>query len=198
MSIGSFFAPLFFGLSIPLTVGFTVFRLCPKYKVDKMAGYTTVTLGLIAAAYGAHWWYLASHPPTHPSSWFFIDGGFSSSGAIIGGVLFGSICAVFFKIPATTAIVAALEAGVIGLWVVRVGCTLLAEHLGSPTSFMWAAIDSQGVARHNLGLYELLFLSALLVPFVLWSSRKSPHKLMSFGVIVIGYACFKVGTQIFI
>lgn len=188
-------ASLFFGLSIPVSVVYSVFRLCPKYHIKKMEGYTIAVFALFAAAYGAHWWYLAIHKPDDWTSWFLLDGGLKSTGAIVGGLLAVFACSLFYNISILIGLTMALEAGVIALWVVRIGCAINEEHLGQPTPFFLAAKDNFGILRHNLGLYECLFLSLTLVPFVLITANKQPNVKLTALIIVSSYVVFKIGLR---
>jgi phosphatidylglycerol:prolipoprotein diacylglycerol transferase len=55
----------------------------------------------------------------------------------------------------------------------RSGCFVVHDHPGLPSSF-FLAVDNyhlQGIARHDLGLYEVLW-SAVMIPLLLWLGSK--------------------------
>jgi prolipoprotein diacylglyceryltransferase len=187
---------IFFGLSVPLAVYFVVFFLCPKYKIERTIGYISISVVLLSAAYGAHWWYLALHPPQNAISWILLNGGLKSYGAIVGGIIGAAYCARRYKVPVVVGLAAALEGGVLSLWCVRIGCTLNQEHLGPTTNVPWAVMDRSGTLRHNMGLYELLFLSATLLPYVILTAKKPPNTQQTTLGIFIGYGLFKITERL--
>ncbi|MDH5675501.1 MAG: prolipoprotein diacylglyceryl transferase [Myxococcales bacterium] len=71
----------------------------------------------------------------------------------------------------------------------RMGCFVVHDHPGIETDF-FLAVDNyygQGVARHDLGLYEVLW-SLFMTPLVLWLDR-TPRPLGFFTALVpIAYA----------
>ena len=57
----------------------------------------------------------------------------------------------------------------------RLGCTLVHDHVGSRSEFLLAIRFPDG-ARHDLGLYELLYTVAVLVPAVVRSTTTRPWR----------------------
>jgi phosphatidylglycerol:prolipoprotein diacylglycerol transferase len=64
-----------------------------------------------------------------------------------------------------------LQALVVGWLFGRLGCTLVHDHIGRPSSF-WLAIRFPGGARHDLGLYELLYTAGVLLPALFVLNRR--------------------------
>ncbi|TAK03656.1 prolipoprotein diacylglyceryl transferase [Patescibacteria group bacterium] len=101
------------------------------------------------------------------------DGGYSSAGAIIGGILCGVLYLKWKKLSvAAYADVGAFGAP-LGYAIGRVGCFLIHDHPGTLTSFVLGVKYPDGV-RHDLGLYEALSGFALTLLFVVLWKRKAP------------------------
>lgn len=190
-------ATFFFVIAIPLMIAFTLLRLCPKYGIKKNEAY--ISMGLISffSAYGAHWGHLIVFPPSTVRSWFFLDGGFNSTGAIVFGTIATIVCASIYKKNLWVVLAMSLDAAVVGLWSIRAGCALKSEHLGAITNVGWAAIDHSGNLRHDLGLYEFIFLSVTLLPYVVIASKKKPRPVQSISIIVFCYGAFRITNWFF-
>jgi phosphatidylglycerol:prolipoprotein diacylglycerol transferase len=105
-----------------------------------------------------------------PYQVFKVWDGLSSFGGLIGGIL---AAVVFFRVRKlrfrdyADAFALAVAPG----WAVaRLGCFAAHDHKGLPTDF-FLAVDFPGGARHDLGLYDALFLFAL--SGLLWSLRNA-------------------------
>ncbi len=57
-----------------------------------------------------------------------------------------------------------MEGLVLGWAFGRAGCTLVFDHPGSPSDWGLAMVYTDGIARHNLGLYELMLTALVLGP----------------------------------
>ncbi|MDF1565119.1 MAG: prolipoprotein diacylglyceryl transferase [Deltaproteobacteria bacterium] len=83
----------------------------------------------------------------------------------------------------------ALVEGLIPGWVFgRAGCTLVYDHPGHVSDWALAMVDHSGIARHNLGLYELMLTALVLLPLVylLRALEKKPGLVTS--VVTMAYA----------
>jgi phosphatidylglycerol:prolipoprotein diacylglycerol transferase len=81
-----------------------------------------------------------------------------------------------------------LAEGLVIGWVFgRLGCTLVHDHIGTPSSFP-LAIRFPGGARHDLGFYELLYTVLVLVPAVLVLGRRARPPGASIVVLALLYA----------
>ncbi len=91
--------------------------------------------------------------------------GLSSFGGLIGAAV-GTY--VFFRRHKVVIIkyVDAIVFGFVPAWVLgRMGCTIVFDHPGLPTSHWLGMADSAGVVRHNLGMYEM-FLAVVLTAII--------------------------------
>lgn len=64
-----------------------------------------------------------------------------------------------------------VQALVVGWVFGRLGCTLVHDHVGRPSTF-WLAIRFPGGPRHDLGFYELLYTMLVLLPAVVVLNRR--------------------------
>jgi len=97
--------------------------------------------------------------------------GMSSFGGIAGALL--GLWLRFRREPATLLTVAEVlaPAFVVGWVFGRLGCTLVHDHVGRLSDFP-LAISFAGGARHDLGLYELLYTLLVLLPAALALVRR--------------------------
>jgi phosphatidylglycerol:prolipoprotein diacylglycerol transferase len=80
-----------------------------------------------------------------------------------------------------------VQALVIGWVFGRLGCTLVHDHVGRPSDFVLAVRFPDG-PRHDLGLYELLYTVAVLVPAVVILNRRPRPPGTSIAVLALLYA----------
>lgn len=107
--------------------------------------------------------------------WIMLDvfNGMSSFGGFIGGT-FGAWAFFRFMKSPLLPYADAILFGFVFAWVIaRLGCTITFDHPGLPSQFFLAMKDFQGVARHNLGFYEMLFTFSLAV--FIFLTRKQRH-----------------------
>ena len=82
--------------------------------------------------------------------------GFSSFGGFAGGFL-GAFIYLRRKHQPWLKYADAILFGLAPAWIIgRLGYTIVFDHPGRPSNFFLAMMDGQGVARHNLGFYEML------------------------------------------
>jgi phosphatidylglycerol---prolipoprotein diacylglyceryl transferase len=112
---------------------------------------------------------LAREPARLTRHWY----GLSSYGGFIGG----TICAVVFARVRKTSLTQLGDAWCYGIpfaWVfARMGCFVVHDHPGVPSDFLLAVDDYNrtGIARHDLGLYEVLWSLAVCALFLRRSRR---------------------------
>lgn len=81
-----------------------------------------------------------------------------------------------------------LAQGLVVGWVFgRLGCTLVHDHLGRLSDFA-LAIRFPGGARHDLGLYEFVYTTLVLLPAVFWINRRPRRDGTSIWVLCLLYA----------
>jgi phosphatidylglycerol:prolipoprotein diacylglycerol transferase len=71
----------------------------------------------------------------------------------------------------------------------RMGCFVVHDHPGLPTNF-FLAVDNynlQGIARHDLGLYEVLW-SAVMIPLLLWMGKTKRPWGFYMALVPLAYA----------
>lgn len=186
LSIGSHPAlhPVFETLAY--TVGYAVFRWVRARQGDVVAEpqrWTVMAAAAVGALVGSRLLGLAEHWPTVRASWQ--SGHFSallvSSGGktIVGGLLGGWLGVELIKrttgIRRRTGDLFALPLCV-GIAVGRIGCFIAGladDTYGKPTSLPWAVDFGDGIGRHPVQLYEILFL--IFVGLVLSTKANLPE-----------------------
>ena len=111
----------------------------------------------------------------------------SSFGGFYGGAL---VALAYLKLAGLSArpYCDGLAFGLLGGFLFgRLGCFAVHDHPGLETGFV-LAVDVQGVRRHDLGLYELLFLAVLFAVLGLWTRKRRPADGSVVGVIAVAYA----------
>lgn len=105
-------------------------------------------------------------------------------GGLLGAIFFGWLYLKiiqsfsFVKTPAgkdfwRTADLLVLPA-LLGIAIARLGCFLINDHQGAPTSLPWGILWPDGIARHPVALYEILLGLSLFAAF--WFLRKKIHR----------------------
>jgi len=113
--------------------------------------------------------------------------GMSSFGGFAGALL--GFCLYYWRsrrslLPMADVLVQALVIG----WVFgRLGCTLVHDHVGTPSEFVLAVRFPHG-PRHDLGLYEFLYTVVILVPAVVVLNRRRRPPGTSVAVLALLYA----------
>lgn len=113
--------------------------------------------------------------------------GMSSFGGFVGAALGLLAFCRWRRRPAWPLADLLAQALVVGWVFGRLGCTLVHDHIGIPSDFV-LAIRFDGGARHDLGLYELLYTGLVLVPAVVWLGRRAPPPGTAVGVLALLYA----------
>lgn len=114
--------------------------------------------------------------------------GLSSMGGFFGAVV-GVY--VFFKLKMKVSALQYAETflfGIVPAWIFgRMGCTVVYDHPGIRTDFFLGMAYRDGIVRHNLGLYEMLF--AIVLTTILYLARnKRPFHGFHFALILVCYA----------
>ncbi|TNF45491.1 hypothetical protein EP232_05830 [bacterium] len=150
---------------------------------------------LVGGFLGAHLFWVFFYNPhiikDNPLVLLKIWEGISSFGGFFGGSL-GVY--VFFK-KKNVDVISYFEAiafGFVPAWAIaRVGCTIVFDHPGKPTSFILGMADGAGVVRHNLGFYEMLWTVVIVV--VLYGLRTyRPFEGFHIALVFFMYAPVRV------
>jgi phosphatidylglycerol---prolipoprotein diacylglyceryl transferase len=116
--------------------------------------------------------------------------GMSSFGGLAGAFL--GLSVYYWRarrswLPMADVLVQALVVG----WVFgRLGCTLVHDHVGTRSEFLLAIRFPDG-PRHDLGLYELFYTVAVLVPAVVVLGRRPRAAGTSVAVLALLYVPFR-------
>lgn len=127
---------------------------------------TVVCAAFVGAALGARLVALLEHPQTlRWTSLFLLDGGRTIIGGILGGWIAVEIAKRRYNITTRTGDLFVTPLCV-GLILGRIGCFLAGpadDTFGRATSLPWGIDFGDGLARHPLQLYEVVFLLAWLI-----------------------------------
>ncbi len=176
--------PVFETLSY--ATGYAVFRHLRARQgdvVDEPQRWTVLAAAAVGALLGSRLLGLGEQWPTVEAAWrtghvlglLFSPGGKTIVGGLLGGWLGVEIAKRFSGICRRTGDLFALPLCV-GIAVGRIGCLLAGladDTYGKPTTLPWAVDLGDGIGRHPVQVYEILFL--ILIGIVVSTSAKLPE-----------------------
>ncbi len=129
-----------------------------------------ILISVIGAYLGSYWAQLFFYRPDWlaADAWVWLKiwrGGFSSAGGYVGCILAAWLYLRLQKTLPVPYLDRLLVAYTTGWAVARLGCAVIHDHPGVLTDFFLGLQFPDGV-RHDLGLYEFLFVSLIQVPAV--------------------------------
>lgn len=130
--------------------------------------------GLLGGLIGAKLLYVFEHLGETPFfSLLFDRGGMSWFGGFVGGLLAGFIVIRRHRWPLVPVLAAATPALAVGQMLGRVGCFLVGDDYGRPTSLPWGVAFPRGlppidVPVHPTQIYEAIFLGFLAWLLIRW------------------------------
>jgi phosphatidylglycerol:prolipoprotein diacylglycerol transferase len=130
--------------------------------------------GLIGGILGAKLLYVFEHLDESTFLALFLDrGGMSWFGGFVGGLLAGCVTIRARRWPLVAVLAAATPALAIGQMLGRIGCFLVGDDYGSPTTVPWGVAFPEGlpptlVRVHPTQLYEAVFLAVFAWILVRW------------------------------
>ena len=130
--------------------------------------------GLVGGLLGAKLLYVLEHLRESPFWALFLDrGGMSWFGGFVGGLLAGLLTIRSRRWPLVAILSAAAPALAIGQALGRIGCFLVGDDYGRPTSLPWGVAFPQGLPPtlervHPTQLYEAAFLALLAWVLIRW------------------------------
>jgi phosphatidylglycerol:prolipoprotein diacylglycerol transferase len=134
-------------------------------------------VGVIGGLIGAKLLWTAEHAGEAPISELLLSrGGLSWYGGLIGGVAAGLLFIVMHRWPVLATVSAATPALAIGHLLGRIGCLLVGDDYGVPTTLPWGIAFPQGlpptdVPVHPTQIYEALGLGVLGWLLIRWRRR---------------------------
>jgi phosphatidylglycerol:prolipoprotein diacylglycerol transferase len=173
-------------VAIGALVGLWVFRRELARAGLPDAAIDAAVFGLIGGLLGAKLLYVFEHLDESPFfSLLFDRGGMSWFGGFVGGLLAGYVTIRRHKWPLVPVLAAATPALAVGQMLGRIGCFLVGDDYGRPTSLPWGVRFPQGlpptdVPVHPAQLYEAAFLAVLTWILIRWRRHGVPD------VIVLG------------
>jgi len=131
---------------------------------------------VVAGIFGARLFKLAYAPALWPQlNWsnFLFAGGLASFGGLAGGLIGAGLYFAARRIPPSRALdyLDALAAVFPMGWIFgRLGCAIVHDHPGL-ASTGWLAVAYPDMPRYDLGLLEVFFFAAVMIPLFLWLAR---------------------------
>jgi phosphatidylglycerol---prolipoprotein diacylglyceryl transferase len=168
-----------FGVMVALgaLVGLWVFRRELARAGLPEAALDAAVYGLVGGLLGAKLLYVFEH--LHESSFFslFLDrGGMSWFGGFVGGLTAGFITIRAKGWPLMAVLAASTPALAVGQMLGRVGCFLVGDDYGRPTSLPWGVAFPNGLPPtyervHPTQIYEAIFLGVLAWTLIRWRRK---------------------------
>jgi phosphatidylglycerol---prolipoprotein diacylglyceryl transferase len=130
--------------------------------------------GLVGGLLGAKLLYVFEHLDQGSFFSLFLDrGGMSWFGGFVGGLLTGYATIRVKRWPVVAVLAAATPALAVGQMLGRIGCFLVGDDYGSPTSLPWGVAFPRGLPPttdrvHPTQLYEAIFLAVLAWVLIRW------------------------------
>jgi phosphatidylglycerol:prolipoprotein diacylglycerol transferase len=135
--------------------------------------------GLLGGLLGAKLLYVAEHMSSEPAWDLLTDrGGMSWFGGLVGGLAAGLLMMVRKRWPIAAVLSAATPALALGHLLGRIGCFLVGDDYGRPTTLPWGVSFPQGlpptfVPVHPTQLYEAAFLGVLTWLLLRWRRART-------------------------
>jgi phosphatidylglycerol:prolipoprotein diacylglycerol transferase len=175
-----------FGVMVALgaLAGLWVFRRELAHAKLPDAALDAAVYGLIGGLLGAKLLYVFEHLGEGSFFSLFLDrGGMSWFGGFVGGVLAGVATIRTKRWPMMAVLSAATPALAIGQMLGRVGCFLVGDDYGSPTSLPWGVAFPRGLPPttdrvHPTQIYEAIFLAVLAWLLIRWRRRGVPDRIV--------------------
>ena len=140
--------------------------------------------GLVGGLLGAKLLYVFEHLGEGSFFSLFLDrGGMSWFGGFAGGLLAGYATIRIRKWPTMAVLAAATPALAVGQMLGRIGCFLVGDDYGSPTSLPWGVAFPRGLPPtlervHPTQIYEAIFLAVLTWVLIRWRTRGLPDRVI--------------------
>ena len=156
-----------------------------RSRIDGARGVDAALVGVLGGLAGAKLLYVAEHWAEPIAYTLFSRGGMSWYGGLTGGVAAGLAMVVWQRLPLMAVLSAAAPALTLGHAVGRIGCFLVGDDYGRPTTLPWGIAFPEGLPPtvervHPTQLYEAAGLAVLTVG-LLWLRRRGVRDRAVFG-----------------
>ncbi len=144
-----------------------------RRHLDENAGTDAALIGVLGGLLGAKLLYVLEHFSEGVGATLFSRGGMSWFGGLTGGLLAGLAVIAWRRLRLWAVLAAAAPALALGQAVGRIGCFLVGDDYGRPTSLPWGVAFPEGLppttARvHPTQLYEAAVLFAVTPLLIRW------------------------------
>jgi phosphatidylglycerol:prolipoprotein diacylglycerol transferase len=182
-----------FGVMVALgaVIGILVLRReMTRAGLDGGKGLDAALVGVLGGLAGAKLLYVVEHWAEPLSETLFSRGGMSWFGGFTGGVLAGLAMVAYSRLPLMGVLSAATPALAIGQAVGRIGCFLVGDDYGRPTSLPWGIAFPEGLppttARvHPTQLYEFASLVAITGVLLALRRRGTPDRTVVAAYLIL-------------
>jgi len=156
--------------------------------------------GLVGGLLGAKLLYVFEHLNESSFLSLFLDrGGMSWFGGFVGGLLAGYLTIRVKRWPMMAVLSAATPALAVGQMLGRVGCFLVGDDYGHPTSLPWGVAFPEGLPPttervHPTQIYEAIFLAVFTWMLIRWRRRGLSDRTV-LGRYFIGVGAFRFALE---
>jgi len=185
-----------FGVMVALgaLAGLLVFRNELRRAQLPDSAVDAAVYGLVGGLVGAKLLYVFEH--LRESSFWALAldrGGMSWFGGFVGGVLAGLLMIRLKRWPTLAVLAAATPALAVGQMLGRIGCFLVGDDYGRPTTLPWGVAFPEGLPPtidrvHPTQLYEAVFLALLTWALIRWRRGGMPDKIVLGRYLVLAGA----------
>lgn len=150
---------------------------------------------IISSMIGARFFHVVFYEPTYylanPLEIFAVwHGGMSMIGGLVGAAAAGVGYLHYKKLDLLKYVDALIFGLPLGYFIGRIGCFLIHDHPGLPTSFFLGVQYPDGIIRHDLGLYHSLLGLAIFVLFLIVKRKAAVGSFLVWFLILYGVARF--------
>jgi phosphatidylglycerol:prolipoprotein diacylglycerol transferase len=191
-----------FGVMVALgaLAGLWVFRRELARSGLPEAAMDAAVYGLVGGLLGAKLLYVFEHLAESSFLSLFLDrGGMSWFGGFAGGLLAGFLTIRLKRWPLLAVLAAATPALAIGQLLGRIGCFLVGDDYGHPTSLPWGVAFPEGLPPttervHPTQLYEAIFLGFFAWVLIRWRRRGLSDRTV-LGRYFVGVGAFRFALE---